>query len=331
MIVDAVFPENPVLAHIIRGDLIESQHRGRIAVVDASGDVLLSAGDIEEPMYARSAVKPLQAVGMLRDGLDLDGELLALAAASHDGEGIHRRGVAEILRGAGSDVEALQNTPDLPLGERARAEWLAAGHRAQRITQNCSGKHAAMIRTCLCREWPVQNYLEPDHPLQRALRDTIQEFTGMAAHRTIDGCGTPLFATSTRGLALAFGHLASQGGAAGKVADAIRAHPEQVSGTDHPERRLHQAVPGLVCKGGVEGCLAMGLKDGTGIVVKIDDGNPRALMPIAVHLLRWLGVPGDAAAFERLALVPVLGHGHPVGRIEIASAPTGDVDMHDLG
>lgn len=323
----AALADSPVLVEVVRGDLLECQHRGRLVVTSPDGSIRASAGDVESPFYPRSSLKPMQALAMLAHGLDVEGAELAMAAASHGGEQIHRDATARILAGAGLGLDALQNTPDLPLLASARDEWIGAGHGAEPVAQNCSGKHAAMLRTCVRAGWPIDTYLDAGHPLQQAVRDAVVEWCGSASEATTDGCGAPLFAVSPAGLARAFGAIAAASdGDARRLADAYRNHPEYVSNTASPERRLHQAVPGLVVKGGAEGCLAIGLADGTGIVVKSDDGSHRGLMAVAVEVLTRLGVADDPAVAQALAGVPddrVLGHGHPVGvvRARLDSIP----------
>lgn len=311
---------NPVLAEVIRGDVLEGVHRGRYVVTDPEGAVLESGGDITAPFFPRSAAKPLQALAMLRAGLDLDGALLALAASSHSGEEIHLTGVREILRGAGLQMAQLRNTPDLPLDDAARNTWLAGRHGPEPITMNCSGKHAAMLRTCVRAGWSTDDYLDPAHPLQQAIATVIAEETATSDPvSTVDGCGAPLYSASMAGLAAAFGQIAAADkGKRHKIADAFRAHPEYASGTHRDERVLHQAVPGLVCKAGAEGVLAAGFADGRGLVVKIDDGSARARQVVGAGLIarltgRLKGLDADALA--GVAVLPVLGGGEPVGQI----------------
>lgn len=308
-----------MLVEVVRGGLVESVHRGRWVITHGDGSILDSAGAAQELVYPRSTLKPFQLLAMVRHGLDLEGELLALSGASHSGEQIHRGGVEQILRGCGLGVADLQNTPDLPWGEQARNDWLAQGQGASSLTQNCSGKHAAMLRSCVLQGWPIENYLELEHPLQLAVRAAVAELCGAAELPSVDGCGAPLFATTLAGLASGYGRLAGASeGLLHAIADAYRSHPEFVSGEQHPERRLHAAVPGLIAKSGAEGFLALGLSDGRGVAIKVDDGNPRGLMPVAVALLRRLGVAADQQALSDLATSPVLGHGEPVGQVRIA-------------
>lgn len=291
-------------------------------MVSSEGATLLAVGDVHQPTYGRSALKPYQAAGMLDAGLDLDGELLALAAASHWGEEFHQEGVRRILAGAGLTVADLQNTPDDPIGDDPYRRWVQAGHGPEAIAANCSGKHAAMLRTCVRAGWDPTTYRDPDHPLQVRLRESTSRYAGNVLGVTVDGCGAPAFATSLVGLARAFGTFGgATEGPLSLVAAAYRAHPEYVSGTDSNERDLHGAIGGLVCKGGAEGVLGIGLPDGTGIALKILDGARRGTTELAVGIIAWLGY--GTADLEALATSPVLGHGEPVGEVRISGALAG--------
>lgn len=303
-----VSAHDPALVRVTRGDALECLHHGCVVVTHPDGD-RLALGDAGSPFLARSALKPVQAVAMVEAGLDVDGDLLALAAASHRGEAFHRTGVLRMLAPVGLGPEHLRTTAGLPIAPDALAEWLASGRREEPIAHNCSGKHAAMLRTCVRAGWPLDSYLQPDHPLQRAIRERLAEATGESVpDPVIDGCGAPAFVTSPRGLAQAFGAIASaQDGPARRVADAMRAHPEFVSGTGHDEVLLHREVTGLVAKMGAEGTLAAGLPDGTGIVVKISDGAHRGAITAMAATLAALGHATSASA------EPILGHGAIVG------------------
>lgn len=306
---------NPVLAEVWRGSFLECVHHGAVAITRPDGSLLFAAGDTREPMLPRSSVKPFQAIAMLRSGLDLEGAELALGAASHAGEPFHLEAALRILDGAGLTVDDLQNTPGLPTDDQARNTWLASGHGEERLAHNCSGKHAAMVRTCVRSGWPLDGYLSPGHPLQRAAREVIAEFSGEEIPEPlVDGCGAPAFAVSVEGLARAFGSLASAAsGEARLLADAFRTHPEYASGTRRDEVVLHREVTGLVCKAGAEGSFGIGLPDGTGIAVKISDGHHRGTVPVVVAALRALGL--STPALEALDPEPVLGHGAVVGRV----------------
>ena len=316
---------NPVLAEVVRSGFTESRHRGAVVALAPDGEVLLSAGAVGVPVFPRSSNKPMQAAAMLRCGLDLDGHLLALAAASHSGEDFHLAGAREILARAGLAEEALQCPPDLPGDEAAKRALLRAGGGEDRVHMNCSGKHAAMLATCVAAGWDTTTYTRPDHPLQIEIRATIERLAGerITVPPGVDGCGAPLFAISLTGLARAFGTLASAepGSAERRVADAMRANPAWTSGSRRPDRALVDAVPGLLLKSGAEGVHGMALADGRGVAFKIDDGDGarRARIAVAVALLRELGagdLPGtDRAVLHDLAAPPVYGGGREVGEI----------------
>jgi len=313
---------NPVLAEVVRSGFVESRHRGAVAALAADGTFAFTTGSANTPVFPRSANKPLQAAAMLRAGLPLDGELLALAAASHSGEDFHVAGVREILAGAGLTEDDQQCPPGMPIDEQTTRALLRRGAGPDRVHMNCSGKHAAMLATCVTAGWPTGTYRDPDHPLQREIKTALGRLAGEAPAATgTDGCGAPLFALSLTGLARAFGSLvlAAPGSAERTVADAVRAHPAWTSGTNRSERALHEAVPGLLIKSGAEGVQAFALADGRAGAVKIEDGTPRAIPAITVALLRILGADAgdgvDRDALDQIAEVPVLGGGQPVGVI----------------
>lgn len=309
---------DPILVHVVRNGLVESVHHARLVVTSPSGAVAKSVGDVAAPMFPRSSMKPLQAVGMLRAGLDLDGELLALAAASHSGEAFHIDGARRILAGCGLLEEDLQCTPDFPIDREALIAWVRGGHDQQPVAMNCSGKHAGMLRTCARNDWPTATYRDPEHPVQQAIRAAVEDLTSeQVAATAIDGCGAPLFAVSLVGLARAFGRIAgADDGPERALADAYRAFPEWASGTRRDEAALHHAVPGLVAKAGAEGVYAAGLADGRGIALKIMDGSARGRATLMATTLQRLGF--QHPTLEQQAHQPVLGHGDPVGEVTAA-------------
>jgi L-asparaginase II len=311
-----------ILAEVIRSGFAESRHRGSVVVLGPDDGAVLRAGETTAAAFPRSANKPMQAAGMLSAGLDLEGKLLALAAASHSGEAFHVAGVREILAGAGLDETALLCPPALPLDEQALRQVLREGGDADRVHMNCSGKHAAMLAACAAARWPTRSYLDPDHPLQREIRLMVEQLSGEpVAAVGVDGCGAPLFALSLTGLARAFRAMVQgePGSAMRRVADAMRAYPDWTSGTRRPESALMEAVPGLLLKSGAEGVMAFALPGGHAAAIKVEDGAARALPAVTVALLRWLGVGAadgaDDMALERIASVPVLGGGRAVGHI----------------
>ncbi|MFF8629173.1 asparaginase [Streptomyces werraensis] len=311
-----------VVAEVRRGEFLESVHHGAVLATGPDGSEKVRIGDVDAPMYPRSSNKPLQALGMLRAGLDLDGPLLALSCASHSGEDMHVEGVRAILASAGLSTDALRCTPGLPIGEAALRAHLANGGGPTPLTMNCSGKHAAMLATCVANGWDTGTYLDPLHPLQTRLRVTVEELAGEKVTATgVDGCGAPLFAIGLSGLARAFGRLAStpEGTLEHRVVRAMNTHPEYVGGTGRDVTRLMRALPGAVAKDGAEGVYALGLPDGSAVALKIADGSQRARPVVMVAALRRLGVDVDADdTLRELATVPVLGHGERVGSVRAA-------------
>jgi L-asparaginase II len=305
-----------LVAEVVRDGFVEGQHYGSVVITDAGGDVLWARGVVDEPMLPRSANKPMQTLGMLRAGLSLSGELLALATASHSGETMHLDGVRRILADAGLTESALRTTPGYPLDDQARDGWARSGRGPEPLSMNCSGKHAAMLATCVTAGWPTETYLDPDHPVQLAIRSALEDVAGERVDTvTVDGCGAPLLSLRLTGLARAFGRIAAarEGTLERRVADAVRTYPEWVSGTKRDEAALMRAVPGLVCKGGAEGVYAAGLSDGRGVAVKIADGAARARQVVMAESLHRLGIDHPEVARQRR--FPVLGGGRPVGAV----------------
>lgn len=314
-------PAPVVVAEIVRSGFVEGHHYGSVVALDADGRVAWSVGDVENAVLPRSCNKPLQAVGMLRAGLDLDGELLALAAASHSGEAFHLEGVRRILSSAGLDEAALLTPPDYPIDDLAKEEYLRAGGQKSSIAMNCSGKHAAMLATCVVNGWDTATYLDADHPLQVAIAETFADLTGEKVQVVaVDGCGAPLLSTSLSGLARAFRtvSLATEGPEK-RVADAIRTHPEFTSGSRRDEATLLRAIPGAIGKAGAESCYAVGLADGRAVALKTDDGAPRVRPVLMAAALERLGVTRDpdvdVEAVRRTGVLELLGGGRPVGEI----------------
>ncbi|MEV8020324.1 asparaginase [Streptomyces sp. NPDC086554] len=314
-------PLHAPVAQLVRGGVIEGIHYGSVVVLGADGRVELQIGDIEAAFYPRSALKPVQAVALLRAGLPLDGELLALTAASHSGEERHLAGTRRILELAGLDEADLRNVTDLPFDPVVREDWIRAGLLPSRLAQNCSGKHAAMLYAARLNDWSLADYLDQDHPLQQTIARTVEDLTGQAIARvTVDGCGAPLFSVSLHGLARAAARIttAPPGTPEARVADAMRAHAEMASGSGRDVAALIRAVPGLLAKDGFEGVQVAALPDGRAVAVKIADGADRARVPVTAAALAHCGVA--PAALAEFAGAPLLGGGAVVGSIRPARA-----------
>ncbi|MEU8639844.1 asparaginase [Amycolatopsis sp. NPDC048633] len=295
------------LAELVRDGMVEGVHHGSAIVLAPDGTTLFAAGDPDAAMYPRSTAKPLQATAMARLGLHLSPTGFAIAAASHSGEQMHLDAARKVLGGRSPD--ALGNPADFPFDPVERDHWVAAGRAPSRLAHNCSGKHAAMLATCALNGWPADGYLDPAHPLQRAIAATVEDLTGRRIDRVaVDGCGAPLFATSLRGLATAVAKIATAppGTPDHLVADGIRRHPELVGGSRRDVTAVMRAVPGLIAKDGFEAVQIAALPDGTAIAFKIADGGDRARLPVLTAALKLCGIevvpgPDNLRATGKLA------------------------------
>lgn len=311
------------VVEVVRSGFTESFHRGSVAVVDPAGAPAASVGDAVSAVFPRSAIKPVLAVAMLRAGWKPAGAAeLAVSAASHLGEPMHVEQVESVLSAAGLSEDALQCPPDLPGAPAALRSVLAAGGGARRVSMTCSGKHAAMLATCVANGWDTRTYRELDHPLQVLAASVIEEMTGESIAATgVDGCGVPIFAVTLTGLARAMSRLveAAEGTEERAVADAMRAFPRLVEGTGRVDARAMEAVPGLLAKFGAEGVHLLAAPGAGAVAVKVDDGAGRASMPVALRAFTALGrlsVPASAEqAVKDLVRPEIRGVGGPVGHL----------------
>jgi len=259
-------------------------------MLNTDGTIFKSLGDIETKIYPRSTVKCAQASAMVRHGLKLEPRLLALAQSSHSGAAMHMDGAREILASVGLDESALQCALDRPLGDAERRAWGDAA--PTRIAMNCSGKHAAMIATCVINNWPVASYLEQAHPLQVAIKAELEELASEKITVTsTDGCGAPLFLISVIGLARAIQKITMSADPVHEsVMEAARTFPEMVGGKGRHNTEMMQEVPGLFMKDGAEAVNVSSLSDGRTFVFKVSDGSLRAFRTIVHACLKDYGI-----------------------------------------
>ena len=298
-----------ILVEVVRNEMVESVHNGHLLILDASGKDLVRIGGVDQLIYPRSAVKSLQASAMLRARLKVTGEQLALACASHAGSRAHLDVALSTLHSVGLDESALRNTPDKPLDPAERAAW---GDKAPTsLAANCSGKHSAMVATCVTNGWDLENYKSPEHPLQRAIATEFEKLSGEKITKIgVDGCGAALFAISLRALAYAIRNLTLSNEAIHQeVVNACRSNPIMVSGVGRLPSLLMQKVPGLFVKDGAEGVMIMSTPKGEVIVWKMSDGSQRGNAPLSIATLSHLGI---SVELEREY---VLGDGRVVGEI----------------
>lgn len=298
-----------ILLEVIRSEMVESVHHGRLLLLDGAGERVLALGDPERLIYPRSAIKSIQASAMVRLGLKLPPKELALVCASHAGSPMHQESAVAILSSVGLTEDALRNTPDRPLGTEERKAW--GDREATPLAANCSGKHAGMVATAAISGWELKSYKDPKHPLQIAIRDEFERLSGEAITKTsVDGCGAPLFAMTLNGIARAIHRIThSDDPVHQEVVNACTSYPEMVSGQGRVVTEAMQRVPGLLVKDGAEGVMIASLRDRGTLAWKMSDGSNRGDRPLLSASLSHLGInlPFDP--------VPVYGDGAVVGEI----------------
>ncbi|UQZ35578.1 L-asparaginase [Paenibacillus sp. PK3_47] len=306
-----------LLVEAVRGGRAESVHRGSIAVVDASGRLLYKAGHPDDSFYARSCLKPVQALPVILSGtadtLGLTGREVAVCCASHNGEPFHTEAVKSMLAKGGLTPEQLGCGAHPPYREETYEKLMRKGQKPAPIHNNCSGKHAGLLLAASRAGLDLASYLERDHPLQREIAGYLSAMAGTRQEDIpwgVDGCGLPTYSLPLRQLALVFARIADPSrleprlaGAILRLADAMVEHPEMVGGTDEFDTVLMQTAGGsIIGKAGAEGMYGIALRnEGIGIAIKVDDGNRRAAYPAAVEVIRQLGaLPADRLeALER--------------------------------
>lgn len=298
------------MVEVTRGPMVESVHRGSGVVVDSRARVVRFWGDMNKAVYPRSAVKPLQAVPLIRSGaaraLGLDAEEIALACASHNGEPEHVEAVDRWLSRLGYGPQQLECGAHPPADPQARHELVRQDRSASPLHNNCSGKHAGFLSICRHLGFAPEGYIRPDHPVQELVRAALAELTGCnlaEAPCGIDGCGIPVYGIPLRGLATAMMKFAGSdvledetAAAVHAIRDAMTAHPYLVAGRDRFCTATMQALaPNVLVKAGAEGtCCAAVMDQGVGIALKIDDGGFRASEVAMGGILRCLGVIDDS-------------------------------------
>ncbi len=301
---------NPVVVGVLRGGRVESAHRGAGAVVDADGAVAFVFGDVERPVFPRSAVKAIQALPLVESGaadrLGLTDAEIALASASHSGEEEHVALAQSMLAKAGREAKALECGAHWPLGEKAARALARAGGTPSALHNNCSGKHAGFICLACTQGIEPKGYVAQSHPVQREVTAALAEVTGAPLDEQvpgIDGCSIPAFAIPLRALALGFARFATgrglpplRGDAAARIRAAVAANPWAVAGQGRFDTEvLTRLGPRVFTKAGAEGVHCAALPDlGLGIAVKADDGAKRAAEVMIAALLARFGGFGEA-------------------------------------
>ena len=319
-----------------RGERIESLHDVHAAVADPEGRLRSAHGDPGRGAWVRSSIKPIQVLPLIEEGLverfGFTGPELAVMVGSHGAQPFHLEAVRGILGRADLDPGLLQCGPHMPLDDKAAAELRRSGREPDRIHNNCSGKHAGMLAACRGMGWPLETYLDPDHPLQERIHRTVAELAGLPTSevaRAVDGCGAPTFFFPVSAMATAFARLAradrerdtERARAIGLVMDTMAAHPEHVAGTGRVDTDLMARVGRrVVVKTGAEGVFCAALREsGLGLALKVADGGKRAQDVALIELLV------DAAAIDEATAAVLAVHWRPdirnhagrvVGRID---------------
>jgi L-asparaginase II len=323
---------SPVLIEVTRGPRVESSHRGQIVVMDAAGNLKHHLGDPEAQVCMRSLAKPFQALAVLATGaaqaFGFGTEELALFSGSLSGQDFQVELATQILTRLGLTPDVLQCGVHPPLHRPTAQALVKAGLKPTPLHHTCTGKHAAMLTLCVHHGWPLENYLDQDHPVQVLILRTVARMVGVPPPQitvAVDGCGAPVFYVPLKNIALGYARLAAAqpGSPAGTLVAAILAHPRHIAGDGRLETTVMEALPGRIfAKSGAEGGFAFSLTEGgLGVAFKIEDGGHRALNPTTVAILEQLGVlnepaPETLAAFRQ---PPILNHRREeVGRLRPA-------------
>lgn len=317
--------ESVELAVVERSGFVESRHAGSAVVLGPDGTVVRSLGAPERPVFPRSSMKPFQAVAVMGAGVPLEGAAAVLATASHAGTPAHLSVVRKLLAQAQLGEDALRCPADWPLDTPSRDDLVRAGESKQPVFMNCSGKHAAMLLACRVNGWPTESYLDPTHPVQQHIRDTIERLTGEKVVATgVDGCGAPVHAMSLVALARGIQRIATASDGspfalfrnAALLKNAVLADGWAIDGPGRANTVVIDEL-GVFAKGGAEGVMVMAAPDGTTVTLKVLDGSLRAASIVALRLLADAGAIShdDVDRVAPKLELAVLGRGAPVGEI----------------
>ena len=324
---------------VTRGSFVESAHRGHVVAVDGRGRTLASLGSAEAVAFMRSAAKPFQAVPLVASGaaesFGLEDRELAVACGSHDATNAHTETVVSMLRKAGLNVSDLNCGAHEPYSKEAAEALKAEGSRPTAVHNNCSGNHAGMLALARHLGADVKTYHLPRNPAQREILRAVSQFSGLPSEEigyAVDNCAAPTFALTVGTMAQMLARLVAPDApdAARRIVGAMMAHPSMVEGEGELDTELMRAAPGrLVSKVGAEGIYAAGVLPcerwpaGLGLACKIEDGDKgdRARPPVAVELLRQLGVlnEDEVKSLSKFSHQTLKNHrGEEVGEVRAA-------------
>lgn len=322
------------LAAVERSGFVESRHIGSAVLSAQDGSAVISLGDPAAPIFARSTLKPFQALGSMQAGVPLRGAEAAIAAGSHTGSLAHTDLVSAMLKKAGLVERNLLCPPSWPQDTEAYRWMLRTERDKTALAMNCSGKHAAFLWACTENSWDTETYLDPEHPVQQMALAAIEDYTGERPVRLgTDGCGAPVAAVSLTGLSRAYGRLGrsamdrNANARAATIATAMLDYPWAVEGPGRPNTVVMEDL-GVIAKLGAEGVLGLGTPTGVGVAVKILDGSQRSASLVGLTMLAAAeAISADAVAAVLPKIVePITGGGHPVGQMRLAPAVSALLD-----
>jgi L-asparaginase II len=306
--------QNPVIAEVTRGGIVESRHTGAFAVVDAAGKLLRSGGDITAPVFPRSAIKAFQCVPLIESGaadrFGFTDDEIALSCASHNGEPAHVSVARAMLAKAETPETCYECGVHWPMRAETQHELARSGGAPDQVHNNCSGKHAGMLALARQLGAPMAGYVNIDHPVQQAVATAIATYCDVDPAKLawgIDGCSVPTWAFPLRNMARGFAWLTTTP-VGRRITDAVRQHPFMVAGTGRFDTRLMQAVPRTFVKVGAEGVYCGCIPHaGIGIALKCDDGGTRAAEVAMAGVLSSLDVwtAEEQAILEGFVQVPL--------------------------
>ncbi|WP_116652926.1 asparaginase [Pelagibacterium sediminicola] len=329
---------NPVLARFMRGNWVENRHRGAFCLSDANGNIEISMGDIDRPIFPRSAIKAMQALPMFETGavgsFGLGDDALSLACASHHGEADHVAVARKMLAASGLSADDLECGAHPPSNAAARKALEASGEKPSALHNNCSGKHAGMLSVARALGIDTRGYIEREHEVQKRVRKAVETVIGEALTEDrcgTDGCSIPTWAAPLHSFATGFARMATgvglpedMAGAAQRLFDAATAHPHLIAGTDTFDTDAMTAFKGrLMVKIGADGVFCGAIRDkGLGFALKCDDGSLPAATAMIAAILQGIADPEDGAlaTLKRYAQKPMTNwRGIEVGTLEATS------------
>lgn len=332
-----IFKKKPILKiNVYRNDVVESSHAASAVVISSGGEILAEYGDGQMRTYIRSAAKPFQIIPALESGIQskfgLNDEEIAVCCSSHSGEAVHIERVQSILQKTGIDSSSLNCGIHPPLGAEVRRLMRESGENPTVLHNNCSGKHSAMLATAKIEGEPLEDYLNPAHPVQQRILEIVEEYSEeKTIHVGVDGCSAPVYFLQLKNIALMYQKLAlaDESAVIGEVWEKMTSNPMMIAGSGRFDSKVMRDGKGkILSKMGAEGvqCMAFKTSDGPiGLAVKVHDGTRRAVLPAVIYILDKLGLTPDGD-YDTIRNPELKNHmGIIVGRIEVSDSAANSI------